>query len=259
MNTPPEFREILQQRAVVAPWRMESTNRLPGLAPMEMRELFWRDEAYDDQMAYRDWLFANKRDAVFAQSNPSFEAQEEYLSLVCDHLRSDDGYQFDGSEITRPDGVTVTKADPLLTAGRLLQQDICLLEQNGDEHSMTAAVLCFPASWSLSEKIGQPLSTIHEPVDEYDTNIEKRVQRVFDALQPGRAVWRVNYLEYVDADLHQPRRMDARRNRNAAMNYSRLERQTLLKLPQSKAVIFGIHSIVMKGSLKTHELGENSL
>jgi hypothetical protein len=34
--------------------------------------------------------------------------------------------------------------------------------------SLTAAILCFPASWTLAEKLGRPLGAIHGPVAGYD-------------------------------------------------------------------------------------------
>jgi hypothetical protein len=94
----------------------------------------------------------------------------------------------------------------------------------------------------------RPLSIIHEPVEEYDDNITRRVQRLFDGLQVGRPLWRFNALVYADAELFQPRKMLERREKptqNKA-KYMRSERQTLMRLPRTKAVVFGIHSFVTK-------------
>ena len=112
-----------------------------------------------------------------------------------------------GPEVRRPDGVTVAidRADPLGTLGHLVQEDLCLMEKRNEAHVLTAAVLCFPASWRLAEKIGRPLEAIHAPVPEYDPKLARRVQRLFDGVQPGRPLWRVNALRYADPALHQPR------------------------------------------------------
>jgi hypothetical protein len=56
------------------------------------------------------------------------------------------------------------------------------MERRGDEHVLTAAVLCFPASWHLADKIGRPLTTIHVPVKVYDETLARRVQRLFDGV-----------------------------------------------------------------------------
>ena len=64
--------------------------------------------------------------------------------------------------------VAIDRGDPMGTLGHLVQEDLCLMEKRGEEHVLTAAVLCFPASWRLADKIGRPLEAIHVPVPEYD-------------------------------------------------------------------------------------------
>ena len=97
------------------------------------------------------------------------------------------------------------RGDALETLSRLIQEDVVLLQPDDRGHVMTAALLAFPASWTLSEKIGKPLGPIHAPVSAYDSNIAKRVNRIFDNVQPGRPMWRANALLYQDAALFQPR------------------------------------------------------
>tara|TARA_B100001989_G_scaffold43972_1_gene27519 strand:- start:349 stop:762 length:414 start_codon:yes stop_codon:yes gene_type:complete len=131
--------------------------------------------------------------------------------------------------------------------GRLVQNDFCILQKTGNEHVLTAAALCFPASWSLEEKFLKPLIDIHTPVKEYNDVIAKRVQRLFDGLQIDRPLWRFNALYYEDPHLFQPRRANQPRRKPAPnkANYFRSERQTLVKLPKSGAIIFGIHTFVV--------------
>ena len=106
------------------------------------------------------------------------------------------GYVISAKEVRRPDGVRVPldRADPMATLGHLVQEDLCLMEKRGQQHVLTAAVLCFPASWRLADKIGRPLTAIHAPVAEYDDALARRVQRLFDGVQPGRPLWRFNAL-----------------------------------------------------------------
>ena len=139
------------------------------------------------------------------------------------------------------------RSNPLATLGRLAQEDFCILQKHGDEHVLTGAVLCFPASWMLSEKFMRPLIGIHEPVDSYDTGIAARVQRLFDGVQVGRPMWRFNALWYAVPDLHHPRSIHNRRKRRTSENapYLRSERQCILRLPQTRAVIFSIHTYVL--------------
>ena len=257
MSIPLEFSEITQKTLTVAPWRMAATNRLPGLAPIADGDWLWIDDAYPKQMAYRDWLLTHKRDAVQAKTQGAEAAIEECARFILDQISLRSDFLVGDASVTRPDGVGITKDMSLDMIGRLIQQDICILEKVGDEHVMSAAVLCFPASWSLDEKIGRPMSGIHEPVEEYTSDLQKRVQRVFDAMRDGQGVWRCNYLEYSDPNLFQPRRENARRNRDADHLWSRVERQTLIKLPQTQAIVFGIHSFVVKGLIKEQETEVN--
>ena len=139
--------------------------------------------------------------------------------------------------------VSLDRDAPLLTLGRLVQEDICLLEKRGEEHVLTGAVLCFPANWRLAEKINRPLLGIHAPVPEYDENIARRVQRLFDGVRVGRPLWRFNKLSYSDADLHQP----YKKTDGDVTPFIRSERQCILRLPRTDAVVFSIHTFVVHG------------
>ncbi|MEX0349902.1 MAG: DUF3445 domain-containing protein [Paracoccaceae bacterium] len=217
---------------------------LPGIAPLRIEDWLIRDEAFAGQMAQRDALLAERRADVLAMHDTARPAAEELLDLVIALA-----YPGAGPNVTRPDGVAVTidRADPLGTLGRLVQEDLCILQKQGSEHVLTGAVLCFPASWMLAEKYLRPLVAIHEPVDAYDGSIAKRVQRLFDGVQPERPLWRFNALWYAEPDLHQPRSANARRRTPAAKtaDYLRSERQSILRLPQTRAVIFSIHTYVL--------------
>ena len=236
--------EICQEDLPIRPWAEPDLKRLPGMRPVSTDEWLVRDEVFAAQMAYRDWLVAHERERVLAEG--ASQVATEARDLVLRTIAADPGYAIDGDRVTRPDGVQIDLgADtPIATMARLAQEDICILEKQGDEHVLTAAALCFPASWSLAEKRDRPLMRIHAPVARYDANIGKRVQRLFDALSHDRVLMRGNYLTYADADLFQPRREDARRS-DTSFNFLRVERQTLRKLPQSGAILFSIHSYVL--------------
>jgi hypothetical protein len=120
------------------------------------------------------------------------------------------------------------------------------MELQDNEHVLTAACLCFPSSWSLSEKIGKPLIKIHEPVPSYDEDLARRVQRLFDVIRVDHPMFRVNTLIYSDPNLHQPRTMSARRSisKNDKL-WVRSEFQSLIRLRDSKSVIFGIHNTIV--------------
>ena len=173
---------------------------LPGTRPISPDEWIICDDAFSQQMALRDKLIETKKDKVLAISDEAQEAAVELLKMTLDFCVSKLGYKKNVNKIIRPDKVSVEidLNEPMTFLGRLVQNDFCILQKKDNEHVLTAAALCFPASWSLEEKFLKPLIDIHIPVKEYDDVIAKRVQRLFDGLKINRPVWRFNALYYED-------------------------------------------------------------
>jgi hypothetical protein len=215
---------------------------LPGVAPCAPDDWLRVDEAYAAQMACRERLMAERPEAVLWAEPGAQTAAQEVLDEALALLPSL-GFDVGKVAVTCPDGrrVALDRDRPLRTLGHLVQEDICILEKCGDEHVLTGAVLCFPANWRLADKAGRPLVGIHAPVAEYDADLARRVQRLFDGVRAGRPLWRFNRLRYAEADLHQP----WRRNTDAPMRYQRSERQCILRLPKTDAVVFTIHTWVV--------------
>jgi hypothetical protein len=205
-------------------------------------------QAYAGQMAYRDQLIAERRDEVVMRAAGPIAAETALLEQVTDAVLALPGYARVEGGIRRPDGVVVSFAsdeNPVVVAARLAQEDFLILEQTPDGHVLTSAVLCFPASWTLGQKIGRSMLGIHRPVDRYDDNIAKRVNRVMDVLQESNAVWRANVLCYNDPELHQPRLEHERRPFDpAGPVYVRVERQALKRLTPT-ATVFSIHTYLV--------------
>ena len=224
--------------------------KLPGTRPISPDEWIICDDAFSQQMALRDELIKTRRDKVLAISDQAYEAAVELSKMALEFSIKSLGYQKSNDEVIRPDEVSlkIDLSDPMEFLGRLVQNDFCILQKVGEEHVLTAASLCFPASWSLEEKFLKPLIDIHIPVKEYNEEIAKRVQRLFDGLQVSRPVWRFNALYYEEPDLFQPRSVNQPRKKPAPnqVNYFRSERQTLIKLPETRAIVFGIHTFVIK-------------
>jgi hypothetical protein len=255
MANPMQDTPILQDRLPHLPWIDPRTRRLPGILPVEGRDWLRLDEAYAPQMALRDRLIAAQPEVVHALLPQARPAGEELYQATLDWLRTAPGFTFGAGSVARPDGITVPldPSRPLLTLGRLVQEDLCLMERQGEEYVLTGGVLCFPASWSLAQKLGRPLTGIHDPVPVYDADIAKRVARLFDAIRPEQPLWRMNYLTYDDFVLHQPRREGERRPQPQGHVFIRCERQCLLRLPETRAVVFTIHTYVVDAASVTPE------
>ncbi|WP_197917880.1 heme-dependent oxidative N-demethylase family protein [Thiosulfatihalobacter marinus] len=222
---------------------------LPGIAPLPPEEWLHVDDAYAGQMHLREAILRTRRKDVVAVDAGAMPAAQELLVRVLEQLTRREGFARRGNVMICPDGreVSVEADDPLGSVGRLVQEDMCLLQKHGDQHVLTGAVLCFPASWSLSEKFMKPLTDIHTPVSGYDENIASRVQRLFDGVRKERPLWRRNALWYNDPALHQPRHENAPRDHvnTQTAPYLRSELQSILRLPDSDAVVFSIHTFVL--------------
>ncbi len=239
---------ILQSR-LPEDQRAAAAARLPAMQALRPGDWLRIDDAHAAQLALKRTLLATRRDAVLRLLPGAEAAADELLEAVLDALAlhpdatlTGDALRVRGGEEVVPD-----RADPLGTLARLVQEDFCILQKTGEEHVLTAALLCFPASWTLAEKIGRPLRRIHAPVAPYDEGIATRVQRLFDGVRPGRPLWRANLLGYDLPDLYQPHSEAApRKPRSAAPPWLRSERQCVLRLPRSGAEVFSIHTTVIR-------------
>lgn len=240
---------VLQEHLPALPWMDPRLARLPGILPLDPRAWIVVDEAYAGQMALRDRLVTERESEVHALMPQAEDAAAELYATVLD-LLPDIGFDVNGARVRRPDGVEVQldPSRPLLTLGRLVQEDLCIMQADGQGcQVLTGAVLCFPASWTLAEKLGHELLRIHAPVPAYDADLAPRVDRLFAAIRPEQPLWRMNAHPYQSADLFHPRPESAPRPKpSGPAPYLRCERQCLVRLPRTRAVVFSIHTYVVK-------------
>jgi len=252
---------VLHQHLPIKIWMDPIGSRLPGVRPLPAEDWLQVDETYAGQMAEKGRLIRTQAPLVHALLPQAGEAAQELLQLVlkaCPSL----GFGVRGPSVQCPDGRSVTprRDAPLVSLGQLVQEDFCILQAGPDgHHVLTGALLCFPASWTLSEKIGRGLPAIHTPVGAYDDKITLRVQRLFDAVRPDTPLWRANALAYADPDLFHPRSEGDQRPPFIAVpggpqGFVRVERQVLKRLPDTQAVVFAIRTyIVRRESLTAQE------
>ena len=208
------------------------------------------DSAYALQMAERERLIKDHKKDVMRLDPMAFEVAQELLETVLNFLPLLDGFNITKDIVKCPDGrvVSLDYSEPLLTLGNLVQCDFCILQKHKDEHVLKGAILCFPSSWSLEEQFLRPLSIIHGPIQSYDKDVTRRVQRLFDGIKPQKPLWRFNELYYDTPNLFQPRKTANRRPIliGTDRRFLRSERQALFRLPRSNSVIFSIHTHILK-------------
>ena len=189
---------------------------------------------------------------MFGAEPGSAAARGETLAMMIEHLTRVYPDWFDHAGATIRNRLTgeawnVPDYDPLELAGRLVQEDLCLIELPDGVPFLTAAVLCFPSRWLLHEKLGRPLAEVHAKVPLYGERLARPVDRFMAHVRPGHIAARLNWSLMDDPTLFQPTgkwrtAFDATITAGNAGErlYLRVERQTLRRLPTTGAVLFGI-------------------
>lgn len=202
-----------------------------ALEPLDPSAWLLRDLAYDAQIAEKHRLFAEQREAVFFTSPESLPACMELEALLV------------ARGFIQPAN-TDDPAHPLWRAARQVQEDLLIMQQQapGSWH-LTAGSLSFPSKWRLREKAGKRLDAIHEPVPGFGPGARNAelMARMFDKMQPDRPMIRHNWSLDSQAILHRPSGAPLSGPDSEAPRLIRVERQTLTKLADSRAVVFTIH------------------
>ncbi|KAL4949395.1 hypothetical protein BDW69DRAFT_198136 [Aspergillus filifer] len=150
------------------------------------------------------------------------------------------------------------------------------------KYHLSAYTTYYPAGFDTRLKLGRALNEIHAPVPRYESKLEKSMDRFFARLEVGRAVVRVNWSIMTrgtglfcafgglhsyntssgseskgtkevsgEEDVLSPDEIDGKET------FLRCERQTLHRLPRSKALLFGFHTYTYPlEDIKREGLGE---
>jgi hypothetical protein len=220
-----------------------------GLVTVSEPEWFEIDMCYPADIVERQRLLTERRDEVFGAEPDSRPACAETLTMIVEHLtRVHPGwFTSDGGSIRNHltnEHWDIAAHDPLELAGRLVQEDLCLVQEGP---RLTAAILCFPSRWRLHEKLGRPLAEVHGNVPLYGERLARPVDRFMRHARPNHIAARLNWSIMDDPTLFQPAGKwrtahDATiTEQNAGERlFLRVERQTLRRLPETGAILFGI-------------------
>ncbi|MEQ1786120.1 MAG: DUF3445 domain-containing protein, partial [Acidimicrobiales bacterium] len=141
-------------------------------------------------------------------------------------------------------GATAVASDlhPLDAAGRLVQEDLCLMVLRDGAPHLDAASLCFPSYWRLAEKLGRPMAAVHGPVAHYADELAAKVDTFLQRLRPERPVWRRNWSIHDDPSYFLPDPTPPQPVAPPDGLYLRSERQTLRRLTTADVVLFTIRT-----------------
>lgn len=241
------------------PYDGSSTPFTIGLKPLELAEWIDLDSTYDEQMREKRRLYASIPEQVLVAEPDTLAAQQEVLDLLHGHVveHFPERFRQDCKGIAISGHPALSTADmhalaPLHAASLLVQEDLILMRRGDNGWRLAAGSLCFPSSWTLTEKFGRPLHEIHQPVPNFGagTRNNELIERMFDKLH--QPVLRYNWSIQAGDALYHPLSHAGRTERTeqrparfsdldvAARAFIRVERQTLRKLPQSRDILFTI-------------------
>ncbi len=198
-----------------------------GLRPLDISTWFERDDYWDAQIAAKVELISTRRHDVVALTPTCDAAARELLQLIQPVSSASEGDDH-----------------PLVQASALVPDDLCIMEYDGAQWRLTGAVVCFPSRWSLAEKIGTTLDEIHGPVPGYEAELSGPTTTFFHRLRPDRPMWRLNWTLLDNPELFQPLPLRRPVAGDPASWWFRVERQTLVRLPRTDAIVFTIRTYV---------------
>lgn len=159
------------------------------ISRIEVADWLAPDETFVDQLREKQRLHA-ARAPVFDALPESAPAQSELLAMLVEHLpcHHPSLYRREGDALRVVPldllvDIDASPLPPLLRAGWLVQEDLCLLDGDAP-HRLLAASLSFPSRWRLGDKLGRPLVAIHDPVPGFERTLADPVSRVFARLTP---------------------------------------------------------------------------
>jgi dimethylamine monooxygenase subunit A len=149
-------------------------------------------------------------------------------------------------------------AHDLEAAARSTWEDWCVLIQDapGQPYRLVAAAVGFPTDWRLSEKMGKPLHSVHQPIHGYAEQLSDGVDRFMERLRVGEIYGRTNAFvmpigeaRYMPTLPPEARYAHVNAENAGSSLFARCERETLRRLPETGAIVFTIG--VYRAALET--------
>jgi hypothetical protein len=148
--------------------------------------------------------------------------------------------------------VPASAREALALIGSNVDDDFLFLLPTAEEgkYRLEGFITCFPSGFNTSQKLGMSLRDIHGPVPGYQQKLEKSMDRFFAALPVGKIVRRVNWSITTHSRLfclsgnhttEEEAEQKVAQEQDWDVNDAvlRCERQTLHRLPGTKALVFG--------------------
>ncbi|ODQ62768.1 hypothetical protein WICANDRAFT_76932 [Wickerhamomyces anomalus NRRL Y-366-8] len=185
----------------------------------------------------------------------------ELMEMVTQHMlkrypllfKSEDGGVHVKNELTGEllDMSRPLKEHPLLYVSKMAKEDFyVVLKRDDGLHYLVAAAVPFPGgSFGIKAKLGRNLDVIHNDVPYYESKLKKSMERWFGKMTASDLVERASWYMSWDHKLLCSNVYALKEGEKVDSSVLptefnvRVERQTLRRLPKSKAIIFTNHPV----------------
>jgi hypothetical protein len=141
-------------------------------------------------------------------------------------------------------------AGDLIAASVRVSDDLVVMTPGASGWTCAALTLTAPTFFAIEDVIGRDIAALHGPVPDA-ARLSARIERVFEGLQPGAVLERFNWTLQAGPDRFTPDAAPLRERARSAVTeewlallHLRVERQTIVKLRESGAVLFTIRVCV---------------
>ena len=226
-----------------------------GLRPIDFENWIQYEDDFVDRVCGKKNLIRNLGKRVLDSTPSSIPAQQELLQLLLDYLHKYRSKLFDiqGQRvISLQENRTYSVGDydkcPIELISYLVADDFCILESDGDDYKLVAASVCAPTWWSLAEKMGKPLASIHQPIANLEEKIGHMIRHFLQNLKVEDCYQRSNWFLFTRPDLCVFKNSFDMYKDMISVNseniekclYLRSERQSFIKLKETGNIVFGI-------------------
>jgi hypothetical protein len=247
------------------PYRWAAADFQLGLRPIRPENWILIGEGHAEIMREKRERLDNHRPFYYRTLADSLPAQRELRARVTAHLVADHPqyFQKNGPVIqSLATGEALDLQDeasePLLQLSYLIEEDFMLLDSAGGRQRITAASNAYSSSGRLAASVGKDMAWAHEPVPQLTDKLGGKIERVLGSIHSATPCERFNWQITPLATLFFPHE-DPHAANAAAMReilsqlcrdparagellWIRVERQTLMRLPDSNAVAFSLHT-----------------
>ncbi|QIW95027.1 hypothetical protein AMS68_000545 [Peltaster fructicola] len=237
-----------------------------GLENMNIEELVAIDKTYLERIRHRREIMTGQPAATLACNESSIQAvlelhgwmfqtylPQRFPAMFDRHKPARTKNLVTGEEIMSEESDAITA---LRNLGSHVDTDFLFLlpssttEDGLPIYHLEAFVTCFPSGFSTRSKLGKPLAEIHKPVPGYAVKLERSMDRYFAKITDKvvkRANWTITTTDdlFIEAGTHlyggdRNHESIGRQTEEIVIEDCRLraERQTLHRLPKSKALVF---------------------